>query len=57
MPGAASNDHQCPWRPEDLGHMVAAFEANPFGYNEVLVATPDWISKLPGLIDAIFFTM
>lgn len=54
-PDAAQNDHQCPWRPKDLSHMLAGFESAPYGYNEVLVATPNWTEKLPELIEAIFW--
>ena len=49
------NNHQCPWRPEHLGHMLAVHEAEPFGYNEVLVATTRWEAKLPMLIEAFFW--
>ena len=35
-PESADNDHQCPWRPQHLNHMLATFEQKPFGYNEVI---------------------
>ena len=49
------NPHQCPWRPEHLGHMLALFERKPYGYNEVVVATTGWEAKLPELIEAIIW--
>jgi len=54
-PESADNDHQCPWRPQHLNHMLATFEQKPFGYNEVLVATGNWTAKLPKLIEAILW--
>ena len=54
-PNASHNAHQCPWRARDLDHMLATFERNPYGYNEVLVATPGWEAKLPDLVEAIIW--
>lgn len=46
------NDHQCPWRPSDLEAFMKAYTAKPFGYNEVVVDTAGWATKLPELIQA-----
>jgi len=54
-PNVTENPHQCPWRPQHLDHMLATFESKPYGYNEVLVATPGWEAKLPELIEAIMW--
>jgi len=54
-PASSSNPHQCPWRPEHLAHMLTHFETHPYGYNEVLVATTNWTSKMPDLIQAIIW--
>ena len=54
-PNRTSNEHQCPWKPADLGHMLAEFETKPFGYNEVLVSTVDYAAKMPELIEAFIW--
>jgi len=54
-PSAQHNDHQCPWRPENLKEMLELFEENPFGYNEVLVSTNDWEARMPEQIEAILW--
>ena len=57
--------HVTPYRPEDLGAMLAAHAEHgvPYGgigtytgYNEIVVESASWLASLPRAIEAVFIT-
>jgi len=47
--------YSCAWKPEHLQYMIGHHMLSVY-YNEVVVGTRDWATRLPSLIDAFFFS-